>query len=131
MRRKIIPYDHNLTQLARNLRNKSTLAEVLLWRALKNKIIRGYDFHRQKPIDKFIVDFYCPDLSLAIEIDGISHDEKYIYDQERQKILESLGVNFLRFTDREVKTNLQGVMMTIDEWIEAHAPTPCSSKEGS
>jgi very-short-patch-repair endonuclease len=67
MRRKIIPYNHKLKQLARNLRNNSTLAEVLLWRELKGKQVRGYDFHRQKPIDKYIVDFYCPDLLLAIE----------------------------------------------------------------
>ena len=130
MKRKIIPYDHNLKQLARNLRNNSTLAEVLLWRELKGKQIRGYDFHRQKPIDKFIVDFYCCDLSLAIEIDGTSHDEKIIQDEERQLKLESLGVTFLRFTDRDVKTNLHGVVMAIEDWIDAHIPTPNPSKGG-
>jgi very-short-patch-repair endonuclease len=130
MRRKIIPYDHNLKQLARNLRNNSTLAEVLLWRELKCKQIRGYDFHRQKPIDKYIVDFYCPDLLLAIEIDGVSHDEKITQDENRQQKLECLGVRFLRFTDREVKTNLQGVVMAIEDWIDAHRPTPNPSKGG-
>lgn len=130
MRRKIIPYDPNLKQLARNLRKNSTLAEVLLWRELKGKQVKGYDFHRQKPIDKFIVDFYCCDLPLAIEIDGSSHDEKIDRDEERQKKLEALGVRFLRFTDLEVKTNLQGVIMTIEEWIEANIPTPNPSKGG-
>jgi len=130
MRRKIIPYDHDLKQLARNLRNNSTLAEVLLWRELKGKQIRGCDFHRQKPIDKFIVDFYCCDLSLAIEIDGASHDEKIDQDEDRQQKLESLGVRFLRFTDREIKTNLHGVLMTIDDWIDAHIPTPNPSSGG-
>ncbi|MDI6766835.1 MAG: DUF559 domain-containing protein [Bacteroidota bacterium] len=130
MRRKIIPYDHNLKQLACNLRNNSTLAEVLLWRELKGKQIRGYDFHRQKPIDKFIVDFYCCDLLLAIEIDGASHDEKTALDEERQRKLEELGVRFLRFTDREVKANLHGVVMTIEDWIDAHVPTPNPSKGG-
>ncbi len=124
MIRKIIPYDHSLKQLARNLRNNSTLAEVLLWRELKGKQVRGYDFHRQKPKDKYIVDFYCPNLLLAIEIDGASHDEKIQQDAERQRKLESLGVRFLRFTDREVKTNLHGVVMAIEDWIDAHAPTP-------
>jgi very-short-patch-repair endonuclease len=130
LRRKIIPYNHKLKQLARNLRNNSTLAEVLLWRQLKGKQVRGYDFHRQKPIDKYIVDFYCPDLLLAIEIDGSSHDEKIEQDVNRQQKLESLGVRFLRFTDREVKTNLQGVVMAIEDWIDAHAPTPNPSKGG-
>ena len=113
------------------MRNKSTLAEVLIWKALKGKQVKGYDFHRQKPIDKFIVDFYCHDLSLAIEIDGSSHDEKIEQDQERQERLEALGVHFLRFTDQEVKRNLHGVVMTIEEWIDAHRPTPGPSKEGN
>lgn len=131
MRRKIIPYDPKLKQLARNLRNNSTLAEVLLWHELNGKQIRGYDFHRQKPIDKFIVDFYCCDISLAIEIDGTSHDERVECDEERQKMLEKLGVRFLRFTDREVKTNLHGVVMTIEDWIDANVPTPTPPKEGN
>ena len=76
MKRKIIPYDPKLKQLARELRNKSTLAEVLLWKHLKGKQIQGYDFHRQKPLDQYIVDFFCSELMLAIEIDGDSHDYK-------------------------------------------------------
>lgn len=62
MRRKIIPYNPKLKEIARNLRSHGSLSEVLLWGALKGKQMRGYDFHRQKPIDKFIVDFYCPNL---------------------------------------------------------------------
>jgi very-short-patch-repair endonuclease len=74
--RKIIPSNPHLKDLARELRNHSTLAEVLLWNQIKNKKLLGYDFHRQKPIDRFIVDFFCPDLMLAIEIDGASHGQK-------------------------------------------------------
>ncbi len=84
--------------------------------------MRSYDFHRQKPIDKFIVDFYSPDLFLAIEIDGISHNGKEEYDEERQKRLESLGVHFLRFLDSDVKRNLDGVVVAIGEWIDVHKP---------
>jgi len=80
--------------------------------------MRGYDFHRQKPIDRYIVDFYCPDLFLAIEIDGFSHIGKEEYDEHRQRILESFGVHFLRFPDSVVKTNLDGVVMAIQEWID-------------
>ncbi len=123
MRRKIIPYNPKLKQIARSLRNNSTLSEVLLWRAPKGKQVRGFDFHRQKPVDNYIVDFYCHELSLAIEIDGSTHNEKMDRDEQRQKRLESLDVRFLRFTDADVKRNLQGVVMAIEDWIEAHVPT--------
>jgi very-short-patch-repair endonuclease len=122
MKRKIIPYNKSLKILARNLRNNSTLAEVLLWKQLKGKQLRGYDFHRQKPIDKYIVDFYCSELLLAIEIDGSSHMEKYDEDLMRQQRLESLGVHLLRFTDSEVKNNLIGVVSFIENWITLHTP---------
>jgi very-short-patch-repair endonuclease len=98
-RRGIIGYERYLKELARKLRQNMTLGEVLLWQHLKQKQMRGYDFDRQKPIDRYIVDFYCKDLKLAIEIDGSSHDgeEAKINDEIRQKRLESLGVRFLRF----------------------------------
>lgn len=73
-----------------------TLSEVLLWQELKGKQMLGYDFDRQKPIDNYIVDFYCKTLKLAIEIDGQSHEneEVAVNDTKRQKRLESLGVQF-------------------------------------
>ena len=129
MRRKIIPYNPKLKQLARNLRNKSTLSEVLLWRHLKGKQMRGYAFHRQKPIDNYIIDFFCPKLMLALEIDGISHDGKgkNIYDKERQRRLENLGIKFLRFKDADVKNNIEGVLIKIEEWIDKRGHTPSPS----
>lgn len=123
MRRRIIHYDPQLKERARELRNNSTLSEIFLWRVLRGKQIRGYDFHGQKPIDKYIVDFYCPDLFLAIEIDGFSHFGKGIYDVQRQRRIESLGVHFLRFTDSDVKTDLCGVVTAIEQWIDEHAKT--------
>ena len=80
----------------------------------------GFDFDRQRPIDQYIVDFYCKDLMLAVEIDGDSHDheEIFIKDAERQKRLESLGVRFLRFDDVEVKRDMNNVLRTIEIWIE-------------
>ena len=66
----IIKYNPKLKTIARNLRNNSTLSEVLLWRRLKNKQIKGYKFERQRPIDNYIVDFFCKELMFAIEIDG-------------------------------------------------------------
>ena len=111
-------YNPKLKGLARQLRSNSTLSEVLLWQRLKNKKILGYDFRRQKPIDEYIVDFYCPKLNLIIEIDGQSHSERFKEDGLRQARLESLGFFCLRFWDSEVKQNLEGVLLTIKEWIE-------------
>ena len=73
MKRKIIPYDPKLKELARQLRNNSTYTEIMLWNCLKNKQMKGYDFHRQKPLYNSIVDFFCNELMLAIEVDGESH----------------------------------------------------------
>jgi very-short-patch-repair endonuclease len=131
MREKpILPYDPNLKELARRLRNSSTMSEVLLWRCLKGKQILGYDFDRQRPIDRYIVDFYCKELRLAIEIDGSTHDEKIQEDITRQRNLELLGVRFLRFRDGDVKRNLEGVIEEIRKWIKEKAPTPSPSQEG-
>ncbi|MCH8318106.1 MAG: endonuclease domain-containing protein [Bacteroidetes bacterium] len=114
-KRKIIPYNPKLKQLARNLRNNSTLSEVLLWEHLKGKRMKEYDFHRQKPIDNYIVDFFCNELMLAVEIDGDSHDYKFEKDQRRQKRLESFGVTFLRFDDIDVKQDINSVILRIEE----------------
>lgn len=97
-----------------------TLAEILLWNELKGKQMMGYDFHRQKPIGKYVVDFFCPRLSLVIEIDGISHEGKLDKDRQRQEEIEKNGIHFLRFPDHEVKKNLEGVLWEIREWIEAY-----------
>ena len=116
-KRKIIRYNAKLKEFARNLRNKSTLSEILLWKKLKGKQIHGYDFHRQKALDNYIVDFFCNELMLAIEIDGRSHHYKVLADRERQNSLESFGVHFLRFTDYEVKMNMNNVIRVIEAKI--------------
>lgn len=116
-----LPYNPRLKLLARELRNHSTLSEVLLWSQLKAGQRHGHDFHRQKPIDEYIVDFFAPELMLAVEIDGDSHDLKGEADEIRQARLESLGVRFLRFDDSAVKSSLDQVVLAIDRWIEAHA----------
>jgi len=77
----------------------------------------GYDFHRQKPIDNFVVDFFCPELLLAIEVDGNSHEGKIQHDEERQRLIERFGVEFLRFDDQDVKHRLEDVLTTIEDWI--------------
>ncbi|MDX2305275.1 MAG: DUF559 domain-containing protein [Microscillaceae bacterium] len=123
-----IYYNPALTEKARWLRNNSTLSEVLLWKHLNKGQMKGYDFHRQKPIDNYIVDFFCYALKLVIEIDGSSHIGKEEYDAERQAKLEDLGLHFLRFDDLEVKTDIDHVLMCIEEWIndvEQKGTPPC------
>jgi very-short-patch-repair endonuclease len=114
----IFPYNPKLKALAKKLRKESTLSEVLLWERLKKKQIKGYDFHRQKPIDNYIVDFYCSELFLSIEIDGISHAEKEKYDEKRLNKLKSLGIEVLVFSDLCVKQNINGVLLEISNWIQ-------------
>lgn len=80
--------------------------------------MKGYDFHRQKPINQYIVDFFCHQLLLVIEIDGSSHDGKQEADAERQARLESLGLSFLRFDDKEVKRSVANIVKVIEDWIE-------------
>ncbi len=129
-RKKILPYNPILKELARELRANSTLSEVLLWEHLNGRQMLGYDFDRQKPIDNFIVDFFCSELMLAIEIDGDTHDHKAARDDERQRRLEALGIRFLRFADRDVKRNMEGVISVIENWIEENPPLH-PSKEGN
>ena len=119
MRNEIIPYNSKLKEFARQLRKNSTLAEVLLWEKIKQRAF-GVQFHRQVPLLDFIVDFYCYELLLAIEIDGNSHEFKYEYDSKRQGELEKKGVKFIRFSDEDVKNKMFSVVLTIQETINKH-----------
>ena len=124
MKKKIIPYNPKLRLIARELRKNLTYGEARLWKYLKSKQFDGYDFHRQKPIGNYIVDFYCPELDLIIEIDGGTHDEKrYDNDQVRQKYLESLGLKVIRFSEYEVLKRLDDVLQTIDLYINTPRPS--------
>ena len=120
-KRIIYPYNTKLKELARKLRNKSTLAEVILWNELKNKQIKEYDFHRQKPILNYILDFFCSELYLAIEVDGISHDneERMQKDIIRQREIETLGITFQRFDEEDIKNQIEGVVKEIEGYIES------------
>jgi very-short-patch-repair endonuclease len=115
-----IAYEPHLKALARELRRNMTLGEVILWRHLKGKRMCGYDFDRQRPIDRYIVDFYCKCLRLAIEVDGSSHDGEVAQQNDfvRQTRLESLGVRFLRFSETQVRSQTNTVLKTIETWIK-------------
>lgn len=113
---RIIPYNPKLKALARKLRKDMTFGEVLLWNELKDNKVMRFDFDRQRCIDNFIVDFYCKDLMLAIEIDGMSHnyEEAFIKDELRQQKLESFGIVFIRFSESEMKNDMPNVIRTIE-----------------
>lgn len=117
MPNKIIPYNPRLKELAKKLRKQGILSEVLLWKEIKGKAL-GVEFHRQVPMLKYIVDFYCHELMLVIEIDGITHTfGAEAKDADRQKEIEAYGVTFLRFNDADVKNNMSGVLQAIENTI--------------
>ena len=124
MQRRIIPYNPKLKESARKLRNNSTLGEIILWKKLKGEQFFGYDFHRQKPLLEYIVDFYCAELNLIIEIDGQYHEhsDNYNKDVKRQQDLEKYDLHFLRFTEKEMKLQLQNVLRAIEIYITEIIP---------
>jgi very-short-patch-repair endonuclease len=114
---EIQQYNQELRNRARDLRKKSTLSEVLLWNELKLKKLANTRFLRQRPINNYIVDFYCKELKLAIEVDGAIHSSKKAEDIFRQGQLESFGITFLRFSDTDVTKNISFVLLQIQEKI--------------
>ena len=131
-KRKIIPYNPKLKEYARQLRNDSTRTEIFLWLKLKGKQMYGYDFHRQKPIDNYILDFFCYELMLGIEVDGISHEFLEVYNKDtiKEKRMNELGITVLRFSDNEVLKDMENVLRAIEFYIfeyEKHTPNPYNS----
>jgi len=114
-----LPYNITLKEFSRQLRNHSTLGEILLWKKLRAGGIMKYSFNRQKPLNRYIVDFYCKPLNLVIEVDGGYHNEpaQVIKDKERQQILESMNLNFLRFSDQQVRKDIEMVIKEIQNYI--------------
>ena len=106
------PYNKNLKQASRDLRNNMTDVEQLLWQRLRRKQILGLQFYRQKPILNFIVDFYCPAANLVIECDSGQHytEDGLLADQIRDQVLSELGLMVLRFSNRQILTETDAVM---------------------
>ena len=107
---KQLPYNSALKGKARALRKAGILHEVLLWNELKSKKLNGLDFDRQKIIGDYIVDFYCPEKSLVIEVDGDSHNVKQDEDVRRDAFLNSLGLKVIRLLAKDVFQNMEGVI---------------------
>jgi very-short-patch-repair endonuclease len=115
----LIPYNQNLKEISKNLRKRLTEAEKHLWSRLKLKHL-GCVFYRQKPIGNYIVDFYCNQAKLAVEIDGDYHlyQETAGNDKLRDEYMNSLGLTILRFSNKEVLENTDKVVKKIKEHLE-------------
>jgi len=118
----ILPYNPNLKKRARELRKSGNLSEVLVWKQLNKQKFKGYDFDRQKVIGNYIVDFFCLDCFVVIEIDGNSHDDRTEYDQERDEYLRGLGLTVIRVKAFDVLNCLNEVMMMLINHPALRAP---------
>ena len=120
MNEPFVPYNPNLKEKARELRNNSTKSEIVLWKYLKGRQMCGLDFHRQKPVDQFILDFFCLSIYLGIELDGYTHhfEDKAVSDIKREKRLMSLGIRIIRFWDEDVFYEIDNVLRVIEITVQ-------------
>jgi very-short-patch-repair endonuclease len=109
--------NRELLSKARVLRSNMTRAEIILWSRLRSKKVNGYKFRRQQPLFEYVVDFYCHELKLIIEVDGEIHSEKTRYDSKRDNILKINGYHILRFTNFEVETAVDSTINKIISYI--------------
>ncbi|MDQ2798077.1 MAG: DUF559 domain-containing protein [Armatimonadota bacterium] len=100
-------------RLAVQMRREMTLSEQVLWQRLRANRLNGLHFRRQQIIDGFIADFFCHAAKLVIELDGRIHAHQQEYDAEHDRIIAGHGLSILRFTNDEIKTNLNGVIQQI------------------
>jgi very-short-patch-repair endonuclease len=114
---------HQMTERARELRRGSTAAERKIWYWLRHRYLGGYKFRRQHPIDSYILDFYCPELKLCVEVDGQSHDTeaKVLYDANRTRTLAAHGVRVVRLRNEHIDEQADGawsvIVAAVDEAI--------------
>jgi very-short-patch-repair endonuclease len=115
------------------MRHDPTPAESILWKALRGRQLAGFKFRRQHPIDRFIVDFYCADAHLVIEVDGDIHTYTEDEDAIRQQFIESRGLHVLRFRNQQIEDDLNNVLDAIHSVLESstqgnedypHPPAP-------
>ncbi len=122
-----------MTEIARKLRKQQTKSEAILWEALINRKLEGKKFRRQHPIGKFVVDFYCDAERLIVEVDGSIHEqpEQQELDRQRQALLESLGLRFVRLSATQVETDLASSLDTIrGAFLPSSQPSPSKGEGG-
>jgi very-short-patch-repair endonuclease len=119
------------TQRSRELRRSAPPAERLLWSKLSSGQVNGRRFTRQFQIGKYHVDLVCRSHKLVIEVDGWSHDSQQEYDMQRDGFMRAHGYRVLRFTNGDVTTNLEGVVLTIAQALDdLPSPNPSRKREG-
>ncbi len=120
MRRDFVPIR---TQRSRDLRRRMTVQEIKLWVRLKHRNFFGYKFRRQQPIGPYYVDFFCLELSLAIELDGGHHFEpnQRAYDLERQRYIESLGIKVVRYSNVNINDDIGAVLENLLQHVRRRA----------
>ncbi len=111
--------NRRLIKKARELRSQMTLPEILLWSKIRSKQLDGYKFRRQHPIFDYVVDFYCHELKLIIEVDGEIHfrKEQISFDENRDKILKINGYHIFRLTNFEIQTDLETSVNKLRSYI--------------
>lgn len=116
---RIIPYKPELIAVANRLRKTMTFSEVKFWNQLKNFQMMGYDFDRQRPILNYIVDFYCKELRLVIEVDGITHqfDDAILKDLSRDENLGKYGISVLRISAMDIVKKEKYALKILENWI--------------
>lgn len=127
---------HNITALRDNrkkLRNSLTPAEAKLWTLLKNSQLENKKFRRQHSAGPYVLDFYCPSEKLCIELDGEGHynEASFEYDSARTEYLNSLNIKVIRFENKDVFENMEGVLEEVKRNFRPTTPDPSLSKEGS
>jgi len=114
-----IHYNKKLASRSKQMSREMTKAERKIWfELLSKRQLLGYKFIKQKIVFNYILDFYCAELSLAVEIDGESHNQKQEYDKVRKDLLRSCGITILRFTNEEVMENLECVRESLVRWLD-------------
>ena len=118
-------YLHNKkhTNYSRSNRKEQTDAEKLLWFHLRRKQILGMKFRRQYPVDNYILDFYCHEKRIAIELDGSQHLQNREYDEKRTRLLQKYDIQTIRFWDNEVLQNIEGILQVISEKLTVDSKT--------
>ena len=118
--------ESELKYIARRLRSNMTPHEDMLWQKIRRKQIHGLQFYRQKRVAGYIVDFYCAEKMLVIEIDGAQHHsaQSIRYDSERTRILKTKGLSVLRFDNLQIEHDMASVVCSITSWVEQRPSRP-------
>jgi very-short-patch-repair endonuclease len=114
-------YNKKLKPFAKHLRNNSTKGEIKLWiYALRARQLKGYQFLRQRTVSSYIADFFCKELKLIVEVDGITHKNRIERDRSKDEKLIGLGYTIIRIPDYDIFTNLSGVIKRLENWVDEY-----------